>query len=243
MAWASSLVQERFIPSSDPPHEPHEENQSNHEANANPSAAVFPLGIGKRSSCVCRAPIRLLAKSVNVGFVSHERGNSMRNINLLVVVDESEASKRAVSYVGQMVGRRRGFKVFLARPLSGLPASLLEYGGARTPDEEKRFEAELEARKNSWVLAAQEKVRPDLNRARAVLRKAGLAAGAIDARFCYPADGRARGDEILDLAKEHKCRTLVVGSESLSWLRQLLGSDPVEGLLQRGKGFTIWVVE
>lgn len=37
--------------------------------------------------------------------------------------------------------------------------------------------------------------------------------------------------------------TIVVGSESLSKWRQLLGTDPVEELLRRGKGFTIWVVE
>jgi nucleotide-binding universal stress UspA family protein len=167
----------------------------------------------------------------------------MRTTKLLVIVDESKASKRAVSYVGQMVGRRRGFRIFLAHPLSEIPASLMEYGGGKNPDEERKLDAELHAEQKHWVFAAQEKAQPDLDRAVSGLRKAGLAAGAIEAKFCYPADGRARGDEILDLARKHKCHTVVVGSESLSWLRQLLGSDPVEELLRRGKGFAIWVVE
>jgi nucleotide-binding universal stress UspA family protein len=167
----------------------------------------------------------------------------MRSTRLLVVVDETKASKRAVSYVAQIVGRRRGFKVCLANTLPEIPASLIEYGGAKNPDEEEKLDADLHAEQKHWVFAAQEKAQPTLTRASAVLRKGGLAANAIERRFCFPADGRARGDEILELARKHKCHTVVVGGESLSWLRQLMGSDPVEELLRRGKGFTIWIVE
>ena len=167
----------------------------------------------------------------------------MRSTRLLVVVDESEASKRAVSYVAQVAGRRRGFRICLVYPLSEIPASLIEYGGGKTPDEEKKLDAELHAAQKRWVLEAQKKAQPVLSRAGAILRKGGLAGRAIEEGFCYPADGRARGDEILELARKHRCHTVVVGSESLSWLRQILGSDPVEELLRRGKGFTIWVVE
>jgi nucleotide-binding universal stress UspA family protein len=167
----------------------------------------------------------------------------MRSIRLLVVVDGSKASKRAVSYVAQIVGRRRGFKVCLVHTLSDLPASLIEYGGGKNPDEEEKLDAELHVEQKRWVVAAQERAQPALTRASAALRKAGLAANAIEERFCFPADGRARADEILDLARKHKYHTVVVGRESLSWLRQLLGSDPVEELLRRGKGFAIWIVE
>jgi nucleotide-binding universal stress UspA family protein len=167
----------------------------------------------------------------------------MRSTRLLVVVDENKASNRAVSYVAKVIGRRRGFKVCLLHTLSEIPASLIEYGGAENPKDEERLDGELHAEQKHWVRAAQEKAQPTLTRASAVLRKGGLAANAIEERFCFPADGRARADEILDLAKKHKYRTVVVGSESLSWLRQLLASDPVEELLRRGKGFTIWIVE
>jgi nucleotide-binding universal stress UspA family protein len=167
----------------------------------------------------------------------------MRNTRLLVVVDESKTSKRAVSYVAQIVGRRKGFKVCLAHPQDEIPASLVGYGGARNPDEEEKLDGQMHAEQKHWIFASQEKVQPTLNRARAVLRKGGLAAAAIEEQFCYPANGRARDDEILELAREHKCHTVVVGRESLSWLRKLMGSDPIEELLRRGKGFTIWVVE
>jgi nucleotide-binding universal stress UspA family protein len=167
----------------------------------------------------------------------------MQNTRLLVVMEESKASKRAVSYVAQMVGRRKGFKVCLAYTLPELPASLIEYGGARTPDEEEKLDAELHAKQARWVVAAKEKARPALERAYAILRKAGLAARAIETRFCFPSEGRARDDEILDLARSHKYRTVVAESTSISWLKQVLIGDPVEDLIRRAKGFTIWVVE
>ena len=167
----------------------------------------------------------------------------MRNAKLLVVIDESEASKRAVLYVAQIIGGRRGFKVCLARTLSEIPASLIEHGGAENPDEEAKLEAELRSEQRQWILAAKEKAEPALTRAAAALRKAGVTAASIEKRFCYPAHGRSKGDEILELATDQKCHTIVIGSESLSRWRQLLGNDPVEELLRRGKGFTIWVVE
>ena len=167
----------------------------------------------------------------------------MRNAKLLVVIDESQASERAVSYVAGIIGRRRGFKVCLAHTLPEIPAHLIEHGGAENPSDEKKLERELHSDQNQWIVAARKKAQPILARARAVLGKAGLTASSIEERYCDPAEGRARGDEILELATERKCHTIVVGSESLSRWRQLLGNDPVEELLRRGKGFTIWVVE
>ena len=167
----------------------------------------------------------------------------MRNAKLLVVIDESQASARAVSYVAGIIGRGSGFKVCLAHTLPEIPAHLIEHGGAENPSEEEKLERDLHSDQNQWIVAARKKAQPILARARSVLRKAGLTASSIEERYCDPAEGRARGDEILELAREWKCHTIVIGSESLSMWRQLLGNDPVEELLRRGKGFTVWVVE
>jgi len=121
-------------------------------------------------------------------------GLPMRSTRLLVVADESKASKRAVSYVAQMVGRRRGFNC-LVYTLSEIPASLIEYGGAKNPEEEEKLDGELHAEQKHWVLAAQEKAKLALDRAGAALRKAGLAAGAIEARFCGSATQRTDARE------------------------------------------------
>jgi nucleotide-binding universal stress UspA family protein len=167
----------------------------------------------------------------------------MRNTKLLLVIDETEASKQAVAYVARIVARRRDFRVCVAHALPSLPAHLAEYGGAKNPDEEEKLKTELHAGQKRWVAEAKENAQPALNRACATLRKAGLEARSIETRFCFPADGSAAGDEILELARARKCQTVVVGRKSLSWWKKLLGADPVEELLRRGKGFTIWVVE
>lgn len=167
----------------------------------------------------------------------------MPNTKLLVVIDESQASKRAVSYVAGIIGRGKRFRVCLAHTLPEIPAHLIEHGGAEDPSEEEKLERELHSDQNQWIVAARKKAQPILARARTVLRKAGLPASSIEERYCDPAEGRARGDEILELARERNCQTIVVGSESLSRWKQLLGDDPVEELLRRGKGFTVWVVE
>lgn len=167
----------------------------------------------------------------------------MRNTKLLVVIDESQASKRAVSYVAEIIGRRRRFKVCLAHTLPEIPAHLSEHGGAENPSEEEKLDRALHSDQKQWIVAAKKNAQPALARARTVLRKAGLTASSIEEGYSDPAEGRALGDEILELASERKCDTIVVGSESLSRWRQLLGNDPVEELLRRGKGFTVWVVE
>src|ERR1700692_900748 len=104
----------------------------------------------------------------------------MRRNRLFLVVDKSKASKRAVSYVAQIVGRRRGFKGCLVHTLSEIPASLIEYGGAKNPEEEEKMDGALHEEQRRWVFAAQEKAQPTLTRASAVLRKGGLAANAIE---------------------------------------------------------------
>ena len=55
--------------------------------------------------------------------------NLMADKRLLVILDGSPISKRAVKYVASWVGRRRGFRLCLAHVLPPLPAGLLEHGG------------------------------------------------------------------------------------------------------------------
>jgi nucleotide-binding universal stress UspA family protein len=166
-----------------------------------------------------------------------------RNTKLLLVIDETEASKRAVTYVARIVARLRDFHVCVAHTLPFLPTHLTEYGGARNPAEEEKLKTELHAGQVRWIAEAKEKAQPALDRACATLHKAGLGTKAIETKFCFPAEGAATGDEILALARAHKYHTVVIGRGSLSWWRQLVNTDPVEELVRRGKGFTIWIVE
>lgn len=167
----------------------------------------------------------------------------MKALKLLVVVDESRAAAKALTYVARVAAHRRDLRVCLVHTLPSLPPELLEYGGGHDPEEQNLMSARQKTDQKDWVAAAKKKTQPILNRARAVLQKNGLPAGAIETGICYPADGRAAISEILILARARRYRTVVLGRQSLSWLAELIHGDPAEQLVRQGKGFTIWVVE
>ena len=162
---------------------------------------------------------------------------------LLIVVDNSLASMRAVAYVTHILGGRRGFRVCLAHTLPSPPARMLEFGGSEDPLKEEWLESRLRASRHLWASAAKRKASGSLDRAYADLRRAGFARGEIEVHFCYPSDKRDAPKEILTLARERGCRTIVVGRAALSWLRGLLQTNPADEIVRLGKGFTTWVVE
>ena len=164
---------------------------------------------------------------------------------LLIVVDKSSASKRAVEYVGRVLARPRRFQVCLAHFLSPLPPKLLEFGGAEDPDKERQLDNQLKTEQQQWIAAARKEAQPTLNRACIELRRAGLPASSLTTQFSDPSrEQNSASEEILDLARINKCRTIVVGRRSLPWLRRLTaGKDLAEKLVQEGKDFTLWIVE
>jgi nucleotide-binding universal stress UspA family protein len=162
---------------------------------------------------------------------------------LLVVVDNSLASMRAVTYVAQILGGRRGFRICLAHTLPSPPARMIEFGGADGGQKDKWLESRLRASAHLWESAAKRKASGSLEFAYANLRRAGFTRGEIEVCFCCPSDKRNAPKEILTLARERGCQTIVVGRRSLSWLRALLQSNPADEIVRLGKGFTTWVVE
>ena len=167
----------------------------------------------------------------------------MVNTRLLVVRDDSVASRRAIKYVGKFVGRRRAFRICLVHVLPPLPPELLEHGGSEDPAKEAQLEAELKVEQHRWISAAKKASQKGLHEDRAVLRKAGISARTVKASFCEPGEGRGAADAILHMARARRCRTVVVGRQSVSWFYELFSHDLSEKLLRRGKGFCMWVVE
>jgi len=167
----------------------------------------------------------------------------MQSTSLLIVSDESDATRRAVRYVATMVARRRGFRLCLAHVLPTLPPELLEFGGAEKPQTEERLDARRKADLQAWIAAAKETGGRVLEEARWTLREAGVAEAAIRTEFLDPLEGRDVVGEILNLTGLRHCHTIVIGRESHSWFTALIRGDLAGELVRRGKGFTIWVVE
>jgi len=159
----------------------------------------------------------------------------MKNTKLLVVVDESRATKRALEYVAQVTSRRQDFRVCLAHALPSPPPELVEFRGSE--------KGRLQAYKRRWISVVKMTEQRALDRANVILRRGGVAAKAIEAHYCNLVDASRATEEILRFARSRKCDTVVIGRESLSWLGGLIKGDPAEELVRQGKGFTIWVVE
>ncbi len=162
---------------------------------------------------------------------------------LLLVVDQSRATKRAVSYVARLTGGRRGFRYYLAHALPPLPPDLLEFQGAEDPEFERQLDTRLRTKQERWLAAAKKKAGRGLLGAEATLRDAGVPASAIEVEFLDGAHGDANTEAILKLASKRKCDTIVIGRQSVSRLRQWLAGELSEDLVRRGRGFSIWVVE
>jgi nucleotide-binding universal stress UspA family protein len=159
----------------------------------------------------------------------------MKYTKLLVVVDESRATKRALEYVARVASRRRDFRVSLAHALPSPPPELVEFRGAER--------ARLRAYKRRWISVVEMTEQRALDRANAILRRGGVPEKAIEAHYCNLLDASRATEEILRFARLRKCDTVVIGRESLSWLGGLIKGDPAEELVRQGKGLTIWIVE
>lgn len=150
----------------------------------------------------------------------------MKSMKLLTVVDESPGTRKALQYVARMAAGRKDFRVCLAHSLLAPPPELLDFRSVE--------KSRLRAYKRRWISADETTEQRALKRANAVLRRGGLAGGAIEAHYCYLVDGSRATQEILRLARARRCDTVVIGRKSLSWLGDLIHGDPAEELVRQG---------
>jgi nucleotide-binding universal stress UspA family protein len=160
---------------------------------------------------------------------------------LLLVIDESPGSKRALEYVAGMIGRRRGFYVCLFYLLPPLPPELLEFGGAEDSRKEQKLEAALRQEQEAWIASTRESAKPAMEEAVQALHRIGL--NQIELAFSGPMESRNAADAVLDQAVANRCPTIVLGHASHSWFQELVGHHLAENLLRHAKGITIWVVQ
>jgi nucleotide-binding universal stress UspA family protein len=152
----------------------------------------------------------------------HERFNK----NILIAVDESENSARAVSYVGQMLGGVKGYTVTLLHVIN--------------EPEEDFFPTEEE--KQKWVKEHQVKIGERLEAYRKQLVENGFAQDAVSARsmlkYC-PSLAQC----ILAERDEKDYSTIVVGRQGLSRSEEFLFGSVSSKIVNHAKNCTVWVVE
>jgi nucleotide-binding universal stress UspA family protein len=162
--------------------------------------------------------------------------------NLMLIVDESSATRRAVDYVTRLLGCHRGVHVYLLHLLPPLPAELLEFGGAEDPRQEQQLQSELHREQQAWIATVKAPARQGLDEAVATLRGAGLFTYEIELAHSDPLDDRDPTISLLKHAQEKHCHTIVVGNHTHPWFRKLTGSSLIEQLLRHTNEFTLWIV-
>lgn len=169
---------------------------------------------------------------------------SMSNAkHILIAVDDSEASYRAVTYVGSIIGGCEGFRVCLLHALPPLPRELLEFGGSEDPQQEEREEEYLKTEQARWIEAIAQAAEPVFTRAKHILREARMPEDAVETQIVDTVNTQDTVHDILDTAHARHCGTVVVGRESFHGLKALWASHISDEVIRQGEGLAIWVVE
>lgn len=166
-----------------------------------------------------------------------------RDKRILVGVDDSDATIRALHYLATIIEGRNDFHVCLLHVLPPIPPELLEFGGAEDPEAERQLSEELKRAQAQWLEEAQQAAQPVMQRAQAVLRERGIDPRQIEVAFAEAIHRPDIPQSLLDAAGLRHCGTIVVGRESFPLLQELLHRHVGEELVRKGQGMAIWVVE
>ncbi|MCJ8502664.1 universal stress protein [Desulfatitalea alkaliphila] len=153
-------------------------------------------------------------------------GEKVFNRNILIAVDESANARRAVAYVGQLLGGLAGFNVMLLHVV---------------PEPEEDFFPSTEE-KEKWLAHYSEKVDGMLADYRQLLIEKGFAPDAVSVRstlrYC-PSMAAC----ILSERDETGYSTIVVGRQGLSRSEEFLFGSISSKIVSHARKCTIWVVE
>ena len=141
---------------------------------------------------------------------------------ILMPVDDTPASERAVDYAAAMLKESSGLHLHLIHVEPVHPKHL-------DPDD-REFRR---ARDRSSELLA---------RLRGRLEDAGVAAERVDSGFLAVPPDILLEQAVLDTARDQQCTTIALGRNALPWYKERFHRHPADALAQRPHGFTLWIV-
>ncbi|MDF0675187.1 MAG: universal stress protein [Nitrospira sp.] len=162
------------------------------------------------------------------------------SIRILVAVDGSKDSTRAVKYVGRLLHSTPGVNVTLFHVLNPLPPVLREHGGSEDPVREEQLGKQLRKDRKSWYRKEQKLESKILSKAHQTLERTGFPASGVRLKFGYEDDVVGT---ILEEARKGRFQTIVVGRHGVSGLKKLFFGGITRKLLQQATGYAVWVVE
>ena len=148
------------------------------------------------------------------------------NKKILIAVDASENARRAVSYVGQVLGGKTGFTVLLLHVI-------------RQPEED--YFPDLSER-DKWLDDYQVKVDAMLDDYRTILIDRGFAPAAVSVRSMLRHCPSLAECILVELQQTHYY-TIVVGRQGLSRSEAFLFGSVSSKIVNHARDCTVWVVE
>ncbi|SRR6266545_288560 len=158
---------------------------------------------------------------------------------ILVAVDNSDQSIRAVHYVGSLLRDSHDVGVTLFHVLNPMPRELMEHGGSENPDIEDHLGAQLRKDQEEWVRREGTIEYPILLKALERLGQTGFSIDRVTLKFGYERD---IADTIIDEAKSGGYGTIVVTHHETSSTRRLFGNGLADRLLREVPGVAIWML-
>ena len=150
----------------------------------------------------------------------------IKDKHLLIAVDQSENSKRAVLYVADFLGGLPGFRVTL---LSIIPEP-----------EEDFFNTDEE--RVAWTRKQTDETNIMLDGYRQILIKEGFEPEKVRVRACIN-EAKSLSEAILDTRCEPPCCTVVVGRHHKSKTEEFLQGSTSSRLIREARNCAVWVVE
>ena len=158
--------------------------------------------------------------------MSAEATSLMKDKHLLIAVDETESSRRAVLYVADFLGGFPGFRVTLLSVIA--------------EPEEDFFDTEEEV--NTWIRNKIDVTNKMLENYRQVLIQSGFPEDKVRHRACV-GEAKAFSDAILETRCDLSCCTIVVGRHHKSKTEEFLFGSTSSKLIHEAKSCSVWVVE
>ena len=150
----------------------------------------------------------------------------LKDKHLLIAIDKSDSSKRAVLYVADFLGGIPGFRVTL---LSIIPEP-----------EEDFFDTEEE--QAAWTRKNLEEANILLDKYRRILLQSGFPDENVRIRSCV-GDSKSLSEAILDTRCDLTCCTVVVGRHHKTKAEEFLFGSTSNKLIHEATNCAVWVVE
>jgi nucleotide-binding universal stress UspA family protein len=164
--------------------------------------------------------------------------------DVLLAVDGSEKSNKAVDHVGDVVCKCGDFRITLMHVID-VPPAFREHPGSEDPDEERRLEAELKESKQQWMKDSQAELEKTIfGPARERLAAKGVTVDNVKIRTKVAADAHSDvAAAIVDEAKRGEYGIVAIGRRGKSTLKAFLMGTVVHKVVHQVEGCAVWVVE